>query len=75
MRMTFHEFQTQCPDDKVIIRDGNQNGQLLGEFCGDERPPEFRGRKLWVSFKSDDRFAEAERGFNISYEAVACKSY
>lgn len=73
MTMVFHVFQTQCPNDNVIIRDHDQNGQLLGQFCGERKVPVFRGRKLWVSFKSDETHASAEDGFNATYEALPCK--
>ena len=75
MKMVFHVFQTQCPNDKVVIRDDDQNGQLLGQFCGDQKLPVFRGRKLWVSFKSDGVFASAENGFNATFEALPCKYF
>ena len=73
MKMVFRVFQTQCPDDKVMIRDNDQTGQLLGQFCGEPEVPVFRGRKLWVSFKSDKLFASGEDGFNATYEALPCK--
>lgn len=76
MRVTFDAFQTQCPNDKVIVRDNDQNGQQLGEFCGGQKPPVFRGGKLWVRFTSDnDIILSAERGFNATYEALPCKCY
>lgn len=73
MTLVFRVFQTQCPDDKVVIRDGDRNGQLLGQFCGERELPVFRGRKLWVSFKSDGSFASAENGFNATFESLPCK--
>lgn len=73
MTLVFRVFQTQCPDDKVVIRDGDQNGQLLGQFCGERELPVFRGRKLWVSFKSDGSFASAENGFNATFESLPFK--
>ena len=76
MKVTFDAFQTQCPNDKVTVRDNDQNGQLLGEFCGGQKPPVFRGGKLWVRFTSDnDIILSAERGFNATYEALPCKCY
>ena len=76
MRVTFDAFQTQCPNDNVIVRDNDQNGQLIGQFCGGQKPPMHHGRKLWVRFTSDDDIIlSAERGFNATYEASPCKCY
>lgn len=75
MTLIFHTFQTQCPNDKVIIRDHDASGQLLGEFCGEEKPSVFRGRKLWVGFNSDASFAVNEKGFNATYETLPFKGH
>jgi len=75
MKVTFNVFQTQCPKDKVIIRDHDQNGQLLWEFCGEQKPPVLRGQKLWVHFTSDNDLHIDEQGFNATYKVLPFKGH
>ncbi|XP_059471095.1 cubilin-like [Neocloeon triangulifer] len=67
------EHQTNCGQDYVEIRDGDdENSQLIGRFCGliSRKPPvTFSTRNhLWIKFKSDG--STTFKGFVANYSTV-----
>uniref|UniRef100_A0A8C4TGN7 Inactive serine protease PAMR1-like n=1 Tax=Erpetoichthys calabaricus TaxID=27687 RepID=A0A8C4TGN7_ERPCA len=70
------EFDYSCRYDYVEVRDGdNVDAQVIGRFCGNERPPPIRstGHSLHVLFVSDGY--KSFDGFHLSFaESSACLS-
>ncbi|XP_039599900.1 inactive serine protease PAMR1 [Polypterus senegalus] len=70
------EFDYSCRYDYVEVRDGdNVDAQVIGRFCGNERPPPIRstGNSLHVLFVSDGY--KSFDGFHLSFaESSACLS-
>ncbi|EDO40448.1 predicted protein, partial [Nematostella vectensis] len=76
VKLTFTAFSLEdsqgCKKDSVMIRDGDMNGRLLGEFCSRDQPPVFfsTSRDLWVNFQSSPG-SNPFRGFKAHYEVVS----
>ncbi|XP_051779568.1 inactive serine protease PAMR1 isoform X2 [Erpetoichthys calabaricus] len=72
------EFDYSCRYDYVEVRDGdNVDAQVIGRFCGNERPPPIRstGHSLHVLFVSDGY--KSFDGFHLSFaesSVVMCRS-
>ncbi|KAJ3595432.1 hypothetical protein NHX12_004736 [Muraenolepis orangiensis] len=76
--LTFHhfelEFHTSCSYDYIKIYNGvsEDEGNLLGNFCGDSSPPPFTSswNTMSIIFHSDRHVAH--RGFNLGYRKDMC---
>lgn len=62
IRLAFLEFNTEWNADFVRVYDGETNSSpLLGEFSGNQLPPEIisSGHKLMIEFKTNDTIQES----------------
>ncbi|XP_072526077.1 inactive serine protease PAMR1 isoform X2 [Salminus brasiliensis] len=70
------EFDHSCRYDFVEVRDGDSiNSQVIGRFCGNERPPPIQstGNSLHILFVSDG-YKNFDGLFAIFQENSACTS-
>ncbi|XP_053333907.1 inactive serine protease PAMR1 [Clarias gariepinus] len=70
------EFDHSCRYDYVEVRDGDSiNSQVIGRFCGNERPPPIHstGNSLHILFVSDG-YKNFDGLFAIFQENSACTS-
>ncbi|XP_066524688.1 inactive serine protease PAMR1 isoform X2 [Hoplias malabaricus] len=70
------EFDHSCQYDFVEVRDGDSiNSQVIGRFCGNERPPPIQstGNSLHILFVSDG-YKNFDGLFAIFQENSACTS-
>ncbi|XP_014890024.1 CUB domain-containing protein 2 [Poecilia latipinna] len=76
--LTFHHFEleyhTSCAYDYIKIYNGisEDEGNLLGTFCGDISPPQFTSswNVMSIIFHSDRHVAH--RGFSVGYRKDMC---
>ncbi|KAM9322325.1 CUB domain-containing protein 2 [Pholidichthys leucotaenia] len=76
--LTFHQFELEyhssCAYDYIKIYNGisEDEGNLLGTFCGDISPPQFTSswNVMSIIFHSDRHVAH--RGFNVGYRKDMC---
>ncbi|KAL4608254.1 CUB domain-containing protein 2 [Arapaima gigas] len=76
--LTFHhfelEFHADCAYDYIKIYNGisEDEGNLLGKFCGDISPPQFTSswNVMSIIFHSDRHVAH--RGFSVGYRKDMC---
>ena len=79
VRLTFHRFSveadgTACRWDSMLVYDGSDaSGNLLGTYCGDEKPDaiESTGQSLFLKFKSDATVTSA--GFHADVDFIGKK--
>ncbi|XP_018609270.1 CUB domain-containing protein 2 [Scleropages formosus] len=68
------EFHTDCAYDYIKIYNGisEDEGNLLGKFCGDISPPQFTSswNVMSIIFRSDRHVAH--RGFSVGYRKDMC---
>ncbi|XP_067220297.1 CUB domain-containing protein 2 [Chanodichthys erythropterus] len=76
--LTFHHFEleyhTDCAYDYIKIYNGisEDEGNLLGKFCGDVSPPQFSSswNVMSIIFHSDRHVAR--KGFSVGYRKDMC---
>nr|XP_055058617.1 CUB domain-containing protein 2 [Misgurnus anguillicaudatus]XP_055058618.1 CUB domain-containing protein 2 [Misgurnus anguillicaudatus] len=76
--LTFHffelEYHTDCAYDYIKIYNGisEDEGNLLGKFCGDVAPPQFSSswNVMSIIFHSDRHVAH--KGFSVGYRKDMC---
>eukprot|EP00058_Branchiostoma_floridae_P026505 XP_002611996.1 hypothetical protein BRAFLDRAFT_86955 [Branchiostoma floridae] len=74
--LSFKEFSVEaggarCMYDALKVYDGaNERAPLLGTYCGETNPPDFRssGDRMFITFSSDS--SHGQRGFVIEYSSV-----
>lgn len=80
MRLTLETFIfPSCLGSFIEIRDGPRcSSQLIGTFCGDEKPPSdicSLGNSLWVTFKYNSTRDLQMNRFELLYREVMCTNH
>ena len=83
VRLTFHRFSveadgTACRWDSLLLYDGSDaRGNLLGKYCGDEKPDaiESTGQSLFLKFKSDGSITSAGFLADVDFIGKKCVTF